>query len=354
MALVDWPKCFDNTLLRDLRAEAPTLSPTESRSQILDVHYTLVPPTPAPNPTLVAYSAACGRLIGLEPDDFASDEFLRIFSGNIGSEGWDTWATIYGVHGSGRFGGQRGDGRAISIGQVGGNEIQLKGAGRTPYSRRSDGRAVLRSTIREFLASEHMAALGVPTTRSLCVVASGARVMRSWYDLRDGVATTGQQRQEQPVQRFGAEPGAIGTRVASSFLRFGQLELFWQRRDYRLMREVVEHALAREFFHLKMQLFGESLTVQLVEMLRNACEIPISPCRPLCRPLRLPRSLAHVDCTRSLTHACVVGTQRARRSAFESSGCSERNVGVRPAHGCSASSRIRAHLREVVSSSARP
>ena len=269
MSLADWPASFDNSLLRDLRAESPHLSPTESRGQILDAHYTAVRPAPAPDPTLVAYSPDCGRMVGLEPHDYESDEFLRIFSGNLGEADWDTWATIYGVHGSGRFGGQRGDGRAISIGQVGGNEIQLKGAGRTPYSRRSDGRAVLRSTIREFLASEHMHALGVPTTRSLCVIASGARVMRSWYYVRDGVAAG--QRPEQPVQRLRAEPGAIGTRVASSFLGFGQLELFWQRRDYRLLREVVEHALSREFFHLNVQLFSEPLTERLVEMIRTPC-----------------------------------------------------------------------------------
>jgi uncharacterized protein YdiU (UPF0061 family) len=98
----------------------------------------------------------------------------------------ECWATAYGASFAGRYGGQRGDGRAISIGQVNGLEVQLKGAGTTPFSRQFDGRAVLRSSVREFLASEAMHHLRFPTTRALAAVASGDSVVRGWYDVSRG------------------------------------------------------------------------------------------------------------------------------------------------------------------------
>ena len=244
-----WPSQFDNSLLRELRAEANELDPHSSR-QVLDAHFTRVPPTvTAPAPTLVAYSASVAYSLGLDAKECESEAFLRAFSGSPPAGDFDSWATVYGASFFGRFGGQRGDGRAISIGQVAGSEIQLKGAGRTPYSRRSDGRAVLRSSVREFLAQEAMAALRVPTTRSLCLVTTGEVVRRYWYT-DDG---------EQSVKR---EPGAVGTRVATSFLRFGQMEIFAERGDLDLLRELAEHALGREYAHLKME---EPLSCQALE-----------------------------------------------------------------------------------------
>ena len=234
--LANWPSTFDNSLLRDLRAETPELSPHESR-EVKGAHYTRLRPTvTAPAPSLVGYSAAVAESLGLNAEDCESDEFLRFFTGSPPSE-VDCWATVYGASFTGRYGGQRGDGRAISVGQVNGREIQLKGAGITPYSRRSDGRAVLRSSVREFLAQELMAALGVPTTRSLCIAITGERVQRYWYT-------------DEGAQRVMFEPGAVGTRVATSFIRFGQREIFAQRGELDLLQELVEHALVREFPHL--------------------------------------------------------------------------------------------------------
>ena len=123
-------------------------------------------------------------MLGLPPEDVceSSDDFLRVFSGQLPEREYESWATAYGASFAGRYGGQRGDGRALSIAQVSGLEIQLKGAGVTPFSRQFDGRAVLRSTVREFLASEAMAALRVPTSRALAIVLTGESVPRHWYD----------------------------------------------------------------------------------------------------------------------------------------------------------------------------
>ena len=239
VSMLMWPSRTDNTLLRELRAEPSGSSPFDSR-QVEGAHFTRVPPTvKAPAPALIAYSTQVADSLGLTEEDCRSEAFLKTFSGDL-PEGTESWATAYGASFAGQYGGQRGDGRAISIGQVGSQEVQLKGAGVTPFSRRFDGRAVLRSTVREFLASEAMAALGVPTTRALCVIATGERVRRQWYD-------------EHGMERVGNEPGAVGTRVARSFLRFGQFELFHQRGEGTLLRELAEHALNREFPHLLVQ-----------------------------------------------------------------------------------------------------
>ena len=172
-----------------------------------------------------------------------------------------TWATCYGASFAGRYGGQRGDGRAVSVGIADGRyEVQLKGAGVTPYSRRFDGRAVLRSCIREFLASEAMHHLRVPTTRALAVVTTGETISRAWYDAESG------------YEKMVREPGAVGSRVASSFLRFGQMELFHQRGDDALLAQLAEHALRREFGHLMVQHPSEPLASQLVRMFEEVCE----------------------------------------------------------------------------------
>jgi len=172
------------------------------------------PTVPHPSPQLVIFSPAVAEQLGLSASECKSESFLRLFSGDVPPE-LATWATAYGASFTGRYGGQRGDGRAVSIAQIHGQEVQLKGGGVTPFSRQFDGRAVLRSSVREFLASEAMAALGVATTRSLCVVTSGDKVPRAWYD-------------DQGRDIYVEEPGAVGTRVAPSFLRFGQFELFYQ------------------------------------------------------------------------------------------------------------------------------
>lgn len=161
-------------------------------------------PTPLPDPYWVGHSDAVAGLLGLPADWRQSDSTLAALTGSLPVAGTQPFATVYSGHQFGVWAGQLGDGRAIMLGETeGGLEVQLKGAGRTPYSRGGDGRAVLRSSIREFLCSEAIHGLGIPTTRALCVTGSDARVYR-----------------EEP------ESAAVVTRVAPSFIRFGHFEHF--------------------------------------------------------------------------------------------------------------------------------
>ncbi|WP_049623542.1 protein adenylyltransferase SelO [Frateuria defendens] len=227
---------FDNRFVRDLPGD-PQQGP--GVRQVEGAAYSLIEPTPVPAPRLVAYSAEMAETLGLTPADLASAEFADLFGGNALREDMQPWAANYGGHQFGVWAGQLGDGRAISLGEAltaaGGRwELQLKGAGPTPYSRGADGRAVLRSSIREFVCSEAMHHLGVPTTRALCLVATGEPVVRDmFYD--------GHPR---------AEPGAIVCRVAPSFIRFGQFELPTSRGDVALLRQLADFTLARDFPHL--------------------------------------------------------------------------------------------------------
>jgi uncharacterized protein YdiU (UPF0061 family) len=184
--------------------------------------------------------------LGFSEADVASGAFAQVFGGNTLLEGMQPWAAKYGGHQFGVWAGQLGDGRAISLGEVvtaAGErwELQLKGAGRTPYSRGADGRAVLRSSIREFLCSEAMHHLGIPTTRALCLVGTGEPVLRDMF--YDGHAQD--------------EPGAIVCRAAPSFIRFGSFELPASRHDVALLRSLVEFTIRRDFPHLTGQ--GETL-----------------------------------------------------------------------------------------------
>ncbi|MEJ8848402.1 protein adenylyltransferase SelO [Variovorax rhizosphaerae] len=167
--------------------------------------FTRLQPTPLPDPYWVGRSNAAAQQLGLEAEWFLSSEALEVFTGNALLPGMDPLASVYSGHQFGVWAGQLGDGRAIMLGQSeSGFEVQLKGAGLTPYSRMGDGRAVLRSSIREFLCSEAMQGLGIPTTRALCVTGSDARVRREEI-----------------------ETAAVVTRTATSFIRFGHFEHFW-------------------------------------------------------------------------------------------------------------------------------
>ena len=153
--LADWPAAFDNSLIRQLRAEPDDAPPHVSR-QVFGAHYTRVRPTVTNNqPILVVWSASVAESLGLSAADCESDAFLTTFAGSP-PESYECWATAYGASFTGQYGGQRGDGRAISIGQCAGLEVQLKGAGTTPYSRQFDGRAVLRSSVREVRDRAHV------------------------------------------------------------------------------------------------------------------------------------------------------------------------------------------------------
>ncbi|HEY2925615.1 protein adenylyltransferase SelO [Piscinibacter sp.] len=171
--------------------------------------YTALSPLAVPDPAWVAVSEPCARELGLSDDWWQREDWhaLEVFSGNALWPGMQPLASVYSGHQFGVWAGQLGDGRALWLGELetpdGPRELQLKGSGRTPYARMGDGRAVLRSSIREFLGSEAMHALGIPTTRALCVTASPL-----------------------PVRREQVETAAVVTRVAPSFIRFGHFEHF--------------------------------------------------------------------------------------------------------------------------------
>ncbi|MBA3281389.1 MAG: YdiU family protein [Acidimicrobiia bacterium] len=227
---------FDNRFTRDLPAD-PEVS--LRRRQVTNAAFSRQDPTPVARPHTMAWSPEVAELLGLTPELCASDDFAQVFAGNRVPAGADPFAAAYGGHQFGSWAGQLGDGRAIALGEVldtqGSHQtLQLKGAGPTPYSRTADGRAVLRSSIREFLCSEAMHHLGVPTTRALSLVATGDDVVRDM--LYDG--------NPRP------EPGAVVCRVAPSFTRFGTFQLPASRGDQDLLRTLVEFTLRTDFPHL--------------------------------------------------------------------------------------------------------
>ena len=202
-----------------------------------------VRPTPVVSPRLLAWSDTLGCELGLARPAPGSAA-LAILAGNGLAPGMQPYAARYGGHQFGRWAGQLGDGRAITLGELprptgdgaGGTayELQLKGAGMTPYSRHADGRAVLRSSLREFVCSEAMHALGVPTTRALSLVGTGEAVLRDMF--YDGNART--------------EPGAIVCRVAPTFLRFGNYEIHAALGERESLQRLLAHALRRHYPHI--------------------------------------------------------------------------------------------------------
>ncbi len=227
---------FDNSFVRELPAD---VGGGRASRQVEHAAFSRVVAEPVRAPRLVALSREVASALGLSPEDCASEAFARIFAGNELLPGMDPFAAAYGGHQFGNWAGQLGDGRAITLGEVLGPggvrlELQLKGAGRTPYSRSADGRAVLRSSVREFVCSEAMHHLGIPTTRALSLVSTGDSVMRDMF--YDG--------------RAKAEPGAIVCRVAPSFLRFGNFELPASRKDVALLRTLLDYTLRTHFADL--------------------------------------------------------------------------------------------------------
>jgi len=228
---------FDNRFVNELPGDS------ERGSRIRQVHgalYSRVDPTPVTAPHLIAHAREVTELLGFDEADVQSPLFAEVFAGNAQIAGMQPWAANYGGHQFGNWAGQLGDGRAISLGEVVNArgerwEMQLKGAGPTPYSRNADGRAVLRSSIREFLCSEAMHHLGVPTTRALCLVGTGEQVVRDMF--YDG--------------RARPEPGAIVCRVAPSFIRFGNFELPASREDHKLLERLVDFTIERDFGELR-------------------------------------------------------------------------------------------------------
>ena len=180
-------------------------------------------------PRLIHANPAAAKLIDLDPAAFDDPGFTSVVAGHQPLEGFAPLAMVYAGHQFGVWAGQLGDGRALLIGQVRNRagelwDIQLKGAGKTPYSRFGDGRAVMRSSIREYLCSEAMAALGIPTSRALALVATG-----------------------EAVRREELEPGAVLTRLARSHVRFGHFEHFHYAGNTDAVRELADHVIAEHF-----------------------------------------------------------------------------------------------------------
>ncbi len=195
--------------------------------------YTRLAPTPLPDPYFVAASPEAAELIGVEPELLRAGSAVAALSGSAVVAGSDPLAAIYAGHQFGVYVPQLGDGRALLLGSVPGAdgqvwELQLKGCGKTPYSRMGDGRAVLRSSIREFLCSEAMHALGIPTTRALAITGS-----------------------DYPVFRETTETAAVVTRMAPSFVRFGSFEYFYWRGEHDAVRELADHVIDGFYPHCR-------------------------------------------------------------------------------------------------------
>jgi len=239
--------------------------------QVFTGHYVPVNPTPIADPEYVAHSKHFFLELGLADSMATSDDFMRMFSGDISHApdpmrkvGWacgyalSIFGTEYYQQCPFQTGNGYGDGRAISVLEVVINgkrwEMQLKGGGRTPYCRGADGRAVLRSSVREFLAQEHMHALGVPTSRSLCLyVSKTEKVERPWYS--EGSLS------KNPDQLIW-EAVAISTRVAPSFIRVGQLELFSRRVRNKAHPKAMEE-LEKIVLHLIERDYSEVMSTQI-------------------------------------------------------------------------------------------
>jgi uncharacterized protein YdiU (UPF0061 family) len=196
--------------------------------------WTATLPTPVADPTLLAWNENLARTLGIDRPQ--TPDALAVFSGNGLAAGMEPYASCYGGHQFGHWAGQLGDGRAITLGEWTRpdglpEELQLKGAGPTAYSRRGDGRAVLRSSVREYLMSEAMYHLGIPTTRALSLVQTGDDVVRDL--LYDG--------HPRP------EPGAIVLRTAPSLIRFGHFELLYVRKEFELLRQLTDWVIQRYF-----------------------------------------------------------------------------------------------------------
>ena len=227
---------FDNRFTRELPADPET---TNQRRQVMGACYSFVQPVKVAAPQLVAYSRETAALLDLSAETCESDDFLQVFVGNYLLAGMAPYATCYGGHQFGNWAGQLGDGRAINLGEIINQRserwaLQLKGAGPTPYARTADGLEVLRSSVREFLCSEAMFHLGVPTTRALSLALTGEEVVRDMF--YDGHPKL--------------EPGAVVCRVAPSFTRFGSFQIFASRGETEALKQLADYTIRTDFPHL--------------------------------------------------------------------------------------------------------
>ncbi|HVW63868.1 MAG TPA: YdiU family protein [Nitrosospira sp.] len=246
---------FDNRFVRRLPADEDIRN---TPRPVKNACYTRVEPTPVRAPRLLAWSDAVGELLGVCRPAEAAGPVIEALAGNRILPGMEPYSARYGGHQFGHWAGQLGDGRAITLGEIlcpDGiyRELQLKGAGRTPYSRTADGRAVLRSSVREFLCSEAMHHLGVPTTRALSLVATGESVVRDMF--YDG----------NPK----AENGAVVCRVAPSFVRFGNFEILAAQQEPETLRQLADYVITEHFPELGMP--GSSMSSIHVRWFEEIC-----------------------------------------------------------------------------------
>ena len=211
-------------------------------------------PTPLPAAHWVGCNEALRNELALPDDLWQQHEALELFTGNRLTANQPTYASVYSGHQFGQWAGQLGDGRALNLGAIqtpaGLQELQLKGAGPTPYSRRGDGRAVLRSSIREFVASEAMHGLGIPTTRALCVTGSPSH-----------------------VRREEVETAAVVTRVAPSFVRFGHFEHFASNGQIDELRALADHVVTAHFPTLQDKQGSERYVALLHEVTQRTAAL---------------------------------------------------------------------------------
>ena len=252
---------FTNRFTRDLPADP--LDANQPR-QVTGACYSRVVPQQTAAPTLVAYSQEVADLLDLSAEEINGNQFTQVFSGNQLLDGMDSFAYCYGGHQFGNWAGQLGDGRAINLGEIVNQRgehwmLQLKGAGPTPYSRSGDGFAVLRSSIREFLCSEAMHHLGVPTTRALSLALTGNRVMRDMF-------YNGNAQYER---------GAVVCRVAQSFTRFGNFEIFAARKELDVLQQLADYTIRNDFPHLLAEdeeISDDNRSKLIVAMYTEVCQ----------------------------------------------------------------------------------
>ena len=245
---------FDNRFIRELPSDPEA---NNFCRQVEGACFSYVKPKSVTNPQLVAYSPQVANLLDLSSQACHSPDFVQALSGNRLLSGMQPYATCYGGHQFGNWAGQLGDGRAINLGEIVNQNgdrwaLQLKGAGPTPYSRQADGLAVLRSSIREFLCSEAMYHLGVPTTRALSLVTTGELVLRDMF--YDG----------NPKM----EPGAVVCRVSPTFTRFGSFQIFAARGETDILKQLVDYTIQTDFPHL-----GRPSVEIYVDWFKQVCQL---------------------------------------------------------------------------------
>jgi uncharacterized protein YdiU (UPF0061 family) len=223
-------------------------------ARLPDSYHSRLYPTPLPDPYLVGFNKNAARLIDLDSAEISRDDFAEHFCGNRMLAGTEPLSMLYAGHQFGHFVQQLGDGRAILLGEIRNSagelwDMQLKGAGITPYSRQGDGRAVLRSSIREYLCSEAMHGLNIPTSRALCIVGS-----------------------DEEVYRERIETAAVLTRLSPSHVRFGSFEVFHYRDQHEYIAVLADYVIARHFPHFaddadKYQLFLNEVTQRTARLI---------------------------------------------------------------------------------------